>query len=73
MKKTYIALLLLLLIITSPLFAIGFGYHVLEIRTIPDFGKDVFPSSLKYQFNFPVPDFVGGNTTELAFRLDNGL
>ena len=73
MKKTYIALLLLLLIITSPLFAIGFGYHVLEIRTIPDFGKGVFPSSLKYQFNFPVPDFVGGNTTELAFRLDNGL
>lgn len=73
MKRKSIALLLLISLITSPIFAIGFGYNVLDIRTEPDFGKGIFPSSVKYQFNFPVPDFIGGNTTELAFRLDNGL
>ena len=73
MNKKLICLLLLLSILVSPIFAIGFGYHVLEIRTEPDFALGILPSSLKYQFNFPVPDFIGGNTTELAFRLDNGL
>ena len=62
-----------MLILFSPLSAIGFGYHVFEIRTEPEFGKGVFPTSVMYQFNFPVPDFIAGNKTELAFRLDNGL
>lgn len=53
--------------------AIGFGYHVFEIRTEPEFGEGIFPSSVMYQFNFPVPDLIDGSVTELAFRLDNGL
>ena len=65
--------ILSMLILLSPLGAIGFGYHVFEIRTEPEFGKGVFPTSVMYQFNFPVPDFIAGNKTELAFRLDNGL
>ena len=65
--------ILSMLILFSPLSAIGFGYHVFEIRTEPEFGKGVFPTSVMYQFNFPVPDFIAGNKTELAFRLDNGL
>ena len=65
--------ILSMLILLSPLGAIGFGYHVFEIRTEPEFGKGVFPASVMYQFNFPVPDFIAGNKTELAFRLDNGL
>ncbi len=63
----------LLLILLFPLSAIGFGYHVFEIRTEPEFGQGVFPTSVKYQFNFPVPDLIQGNKTEFAFRLDNGL
>ena len=65
--------LLFVLLIVSPISAIGFGYHVFEIRTEPEFGKGVFPASVMYQFNFPVPDFINGNKTEFAFRLDNGL
>lgn len=72
MKKK-ILITILLLTFTLPLFSIGFGYHVLEMRSEPEFAKGVFPSSVKYQFNFPVPDFVNGNITELTFRLDNGL
>lgn len=71
-KKTVLMLLLLIF----PLYGIlpiGFGYHILEIRTIPEFSNGVFPSSLVYQFNFPVPDLISGSKTELAFRLDNGL
>lgn len=71
-KKNFLMLLLLLFPLYSIL-PIGFGYHILEIRTTPEFSKGVFPSSLVYQFNFPVPDFISGSKTELAFRLDNGL
>ncbi len=71
MRKTVLAVLLFLL--SLPLAAIGFGYHVFEIRTEPEFGAGVFPSSVMYQFNFPVPDLIEGTKTELAFRLDNGL
>ena len=71
MRKLLLQVLFIL--ITLPLSAIGFGYHVFEIRTEPEFGKGVFPTSVKYQFNFPVPDLIEGNRTELAFRLDNGL
>ena len=63
----------LVLVIASSLFAIGFGYHVLDIRTEPEFAKGIFPSSLLYQFNFPMPDFISGNSTLFTFRLDNGL
>lgn len=71
MRKS-IAVILLSLVL-SPLFSIGFGYHVFEVRTEPEFGAGVFPSSVMYQFNFPVPDLIEGSKTELAFRLDNGL
>lgn len=66
-------LIIILLFITFNLSAIGFGFHILELRTMPDFGANTFPTSLVYQFNFPMPDFLSGNTTLLAFRLDNGM
>lgn len=73
-KRKLIATITMLLALSSAtLSAIGFGYHILEIRTTPEFSKGVFPSSLVYQFNFPVPDMVRGSKTEFAFRLDNGL
>lgn len=84
MKKTCL-LFIVMLFVSLSLSAIGFGYHILEVRTTPQFGSDIFadknehmefgifPSSLLYQFNFPVPDFIPGSKTELAFRLDNGL
>lgn len=71
MKKCLIFLLLLLFL--SPLAAIGFGYHVFTIRTEPEFGKRIFPTSVMYQFNFPVADLIDSCRTEFAFRLDNGL
>ncbi len=70
-KKIF--LLLLSLMLSAPAFAIGFGYHVFEIRTEPEFSQGVFPTSVKYQFNFPMPDFIEDRRTVLAFRLDNGL
>lgn len=71
--KKILLLTILLTILALPAFSIGFGYHILEVRTEPEFANGTFPSSMKYQFNFPVPDFIGGNITELTFRLDNGL
>ena len=65
--------MILLLLSMFSIGAIGFGYHVFEIRTEPEFGHGVFPSSVMYQFNFPMPDLIDGTKTELAFRLDNGL
>lgn len=72
-RKLITAVIMLLVLSSATLHAIGFGYHILEIRTTPEFSKGVFPSSLVYQFNFPVPDVVRGSKTEFAFRLDNGL
>ena len=68
MKKLLLTITLLLLLSVN-LFAIGFGYNIFEIRTTPEFSNGVFPTSLLYQFNFPIP----GDSTTLAFRLDNGL
>ena len=68
-----IIMLLLILASIMPLPAIGFGYHVFDIRTESEFGEGIFPTSVKYQFNFPMPDFIEGRRTVLAFRLDNGL
>ena len=61
------------MMLSAPLAAIGFGYHVFEVRTEPEFSNGVFPTSVMYQFNFPMPDFISGRSTILAFRLDNGL
>ena len=74
MKKVLLILVISLLLI-SPLMSIGFGYHVFEVRTSPNFsiGGWQFPTSVLYQFNFPVPDFISGSATSFAFRLDNGL
>ena len=74
MKKVHLILVISLLLI-SPLMSIGFGYHVFEVRTSPNFsiGGWQFPTSVLYQFNFPVPDFISGSATSFAFRLDNGL
>lgn len=71
--KKIVLIIVLLIMLALPVFSIGFGYHILEMRSEPEFANGTFPSSLKYQFNFPVPDFIGGNVTELTFRLDNGL
>ena len=71
MKK--FVLLIACLVLSFTLSAIGFGYHVLDIRTEVEFSKGIFPSSLLYQFNFPVPDLIGGSSTLFTFRLDNGL
>ena len=65
--------MILMLILSLPLYSIGFGYHVFDIRTEPEFGKGIFPTSVMYQFNFPVPDLIENCKTEFAFRLDNGL
>ena len=70
--KTIIILLLLTLIIT-PISSIGFEYHIFEIRTSPEFSRGVFPTSLLYQFNFPVPNIKETWKTEINFRIDNGL
>ncbi len=67
------AAILIFIALSASLPAIGFGYHVFEIRTELEFGYGVFPSSVMYQFNFPMPDLIAGTKTELAFRLDNGL
>ena len=55
------------------LYSIGFGYHILDLRTTPEFSNGVFPTSLLYQFDFPIPDFIPDNSSILTFRLDNGL
>ncbi len=68
-----LAVIMLILLSLSRLSAIGFGYHILEVETEPDFASGVFPSSVMYQFDFPVPDLIAGSKTMLAFRLDNGL
>lgn len=71
MKRAF--LVLFFLILSFSVFAIGFGYQVLQIRTMPEFGSGIFPTSIIYQFNLPIPDFIAGNTSLLTFRLDNGL
>lgn len=72
MKKKLI-LFIFAFLSSLPLFSIGFGYHVFEVRTTPEFSDGTFPVSVLYQFNFPMPDFIHGSKTEMAFRLDNGL
>ncbi len=73
MSKRSAVILILLSTVLAPLGAIGFGYHVIEARAETDFAMGIFPVAVNYQFNFPVPDLIGGSMTELAFRLDNGL
>ena len=73
MSKRSAVILILLSSVLAPLGAIGFGYHVIEARAETDFAMGIFPVAVNYQFNFPVPDLIGGSMTELAFRLDNGL
>ena len=73
MRKKLIISSIILTILTSPIFAIGFGFHTFETRISPEFSKGVFPTSLLYQFDFPIPDFIKGQTTEVDFRIDNGL
>lgn len=74
MKKIVLTILIFLFILL-PLSSIGFGYHVFEVRTSPNFSLNgwQFPTSVLYQFNFPMPDFVPGSATSFAFRLDNGI
>lgn len=71
MKRAFLALIFLIL--SFSVFSIGFGYQILQIRTMPEFGSGIFPTSIIYQFNLPIPDFIAGNTSLLTFRLDNGL
>ena len=73
MTRKKVSLLLIIFTIALPAFSIGFGFHAFEIRTNPEFSRGIFPTSLLYQFDFPVPDFIPGNTTEVDFRIDNGI
>lgn len=68
-----LALSLLILLQVCALSAIGFGYHVFELHTEPEFSDGVFPSSVVYQFNFPMVNLVEGSESEVAARLDAGL
>ena len=72
MKRT-LGIIVALLVMAGNLFAIGFGYHVIEAKAEMDFASGIFPIALNYKFNFPVPDFISGSSTELSFSLDNGL
>lgn len=72
MKKLAMTIILLTVVLCSA-FSIGFGYHVIEAKSDADFARGIFPIAVNYQFNFPVPDLLGGSATEFAFRLDNGL
>ena len=71
--RKILAVILLSVISMLSLSAIGFGYHVFEIRTEPEFAHGVFPSSVMHHFTFPMLDHSPGTKTVLAFRLDNGL
>lgn len=73
MKKRLFLVLILFVAVLCPASAIGFGYHIIEAKAEADFSSGIFPIALNYQFNFPVPDVIDGSSTELAFRLDNGL
>lgn len=73
MKRKLISIAVLAALAISPVLAIGFGYHVIEAKAELDFANGIFPLSVDYQFNFPVPDIVEGSSTEFAFRLNNGL
>ena len=73
MKKRLFLVLILFAALLCPASAIGFGYHIIEAKAEADFSSGIFPVALNYQFNFPVPDVIEGSSTELAFRLDNGL
>ena len=74
MKKNKLLILLSIIIFSlNNLFAISFEYHIFETRTNMEFANGVFPTSLLYQFNFPIPELIPGQTTDINFRLDNGL
>ena len=73
MKKKNTFLFIILLMISSSLYAIGFGFHTLKTRVSPEFSKGIFPTSLIYQFDFPIPNMIPGRATEIDFRIDNGL
>ena len=73
MKRRFTCILIALLVACTQLWAIGFGYHVIEARGEMEFSSGIFPVSVDYQFNFPMPDFISGSSTVFAFRLDNGL
>ena len=49
MKRIILSVIIFLLSVS--LGAIGFGYHVFDIRTEPEFAEGIFPTSVKYQFN----------------------
>ena len=71
MKRRPLSLLIIACILV-PIHSIGFGYHTFSIRTNPDFAAGVYPTSLLYQFEFPVPN-INGWSTEIDFRIDSGI
>ena len=73
MKKRLLIICFLFTIGLETIFGIGFGFHIFETRTNMDFAEGVYPTSLLYQFNFPVPDIKQGYRTEFNFRIDNGI
>ena len=73
MKKRFISILLICICIILPIHSIGFEYHILEIKTSPEFTSGIMPFSLLYQFNFPIPELLKNNTTLISARFDNGV
>lgn len=71
-KKISIFTIILLFTLNS-LSSISFGFHAFDIRTSYNFANGALPTSLLYQFDFPVPNIINGNTTEFDFRVDNGI
>jgi len=72
-KKLSVVLLILLLAAVVPLFSISFGYGIFDVGGDAEFASGTFPLYVNYGFNFPLPDFIGGNSTILRFSLRNGL
>ena len=52
MKRRSTCILIALLAACTQLWAIGFGYHVIEARGEMEFSSGIFPVSVDYQFNF---------------------
>ena len=73
MKKRIVSLLFTIIFINFNLMAIGFGYHILDARVSHEFGLGFFPVSVRYQFDFPVPNIISGNDTILSVSFDNGM
>ena len=56
MKRT-LGIIVALLLMAGNLFAIGFGYHVIEAKAEMDFASGIFPIALNYSSGFHFRQF----------------